>query len=194
MITDHRRFIIELLTRDTVVAEIQKEMEHLLLIIPEIGHMVNFEHQHPHHHLNVWDHTLLALSYSPNRLKTRLSLLLHDIGKPFCYQQDGNIKHYKGHAEQSAKIAESVLDRLGFDREFTKEITEIILRHDTPLSETDITSSPTLSAEIFEAQKCDALAHNPEHNSKRLVYIDKTEAIFQALANRDARHQEVIRD
>lgn len=175
----NREFLIELLENDNVVVQIEKEIEHLLLIIPELNSIIGFEHCHPHHHLNVWEHTLLALSYSKNQFKTRLSLLLHDIGKPFSYQRDGEIMHYRGHAEQSAIIAKSILERLGFDKNFINEVIEIIKVHDTPLSELFISAHPLLAKDIFEVQKCDVLAHNPEHNQKRLLYINKIGSILK---------------
>ena len=35
---------------------------------------------------------------SPNDLDIRLALLLHDIGKPFSYQDDESGRHFKNHA------------------------------------------------------------------------------------------------
>lgn len=169
---EKKEFITKLLTVHDTVAEIERGREKLLSLIPELGSMIGFEHCHPHHHLNVWEHTLLALSYSENRLETRLALLLHDIGKPFSYQQDGEFRHFKGHAEKSAQMTEEILYRLGFDAFFTERVTEIVRRHDTPLTEEDISVSQELSSEIFEVQKCDALAHNPLYNKKRITYID----------------------
>ena len=43
-----------------------------------------------------------AIKDSINDIDIRLVLLLHDIGKPFSYQEDGNIRHFKGHAQKSA--------------------------------------------------------------------------------------------
>lgn len=171
-------FIIKLLTDEQVVAKIRQKSEQLTRIIPEIKHMMHFEHQHPHHHLDVWEHTLLALENSNNNLKTRISLLLHDIGKPFCYQQDGEIRHYNCHAEKSATMAKTILERLQFDSAFINEVFEIIKRHDIPLTKSDLTKLPALSREIFEVQKCDALAHNPKYNQKRLDYITRIEAML----------------
>ena len=63
----------------------------LMKLMPELKFMKGFDHKHPHHHLDVWKHTLLALSKAPNNFDIRLSLLLHDIGKPHSYQNDGGI-------------------------------------------------------------------------------------------------------
>ena len=169
-------FFTDLLSADDVVSEIRSKLDELVRIVPEIKFMINFEHCHPHHHLDVFEHTLLALSHSKNDLKTRTVLLFHDIGKPLCYQQDGEIRHYRGHAEKSAAMAKAILERLGFDTVFTNDTVETVRRHDTPLSESDITAFPDFSRELFEVQKCDALAHNPEHNKRRMDYIDFIES------------------
>ena len=177
---DNKLFITELLSRDDADRAIREEMDRLLRAIPEIGATVHFEHRHPHHHLDVWEHTLLALRLSKNRLKTRTALLLHDIGKPLCYREEDGIRHFGGHAEKSAQMAEVILGRLGFDEAFTKEVARLIRRHDTPMSKTFIDRDPTFAAELFEVQRCDALAHAPAYNEKRLAYIEATEAILKS--------------
>ena len=175
---NEKQYVTELLSSDSVVDEIRRNLESLQRIIPEMGAMIGFDHCHPHHHLDVWEHTLLALNHSENNVKTRIVLLLHDVGKPHSYQCDGAVRHYRGHAEKSAEIAERVLTRLGFDEDFTRAVCTIIRRHDLPLTEEDIPRASALSREIFEVQRCDALAHNPAYNQKRLAYIEKIEKLL----------------
>lgn len=179
-IENNRIFIIKILTSNDVVSSIKKELNKILLVIPELKDIVNFEHCHPHHHLNVWEHTLIALEFSDNNLNTRLALLLHDIGKPHSYQEDGEIRHYMGHPQKSAEISRRILERLGFDKDIIWHICEIVRRHDMPLRKSDIINRPALSKSIFEVQKCDAMAHNPIHNAKRMAYINEIEEILSA--------------
>ena len=168
-----REFIIELLSQQDVVLEIRKNSEELFRVIPELKAMVNFDHCHPHHHLDVWEHTLLALSYSKNELKIRLALLLHDLGKPFSYQQDGAVRHYKRHPAKSSEMCEVILQRLAFERSFIDSISALISEHDTPMQETEIIENLGFSRDLFEIQKCDAMAHNPAYNEKRLSYLKR---------------------
>ena len=98
-------YLKEILSEDDVVTSINNNMDYLLYVIPEINNMIGFDHKHPHHHLDVWDHTLLALSLSKNDFDVRLVLLLHDIGKPFSYQE-GEVRHFKNHPMVSAKMSE----------------------------------------------------------------------------------------
>ena len=175
---ENKEVLKEILIGKEVVESVQENLQLLSTIIPEICDMFGFEHKHPHHHLNVWEHTLFALSFSPNNFDIRLALLLHDVGKPYSYQ-DGEVRRFKGHAEKSANIAKCVLERLGYEDNYVKYICEIIIRHDTPLTKKYILENYDLAKVIFEVQKCDALAHNPVKNKKRLEYIETISQIFK---------------
>ena len=176
-------FVQKVLTHDNVVETIQANMNVLIEIIPEIRAMIGFEHKHPHHHLDVWQHTLYALSLAPNDFDVRLSLLLHDIGKPTSFQEVDGVRHFKGHPEVSSKIVHSILTRLGFDDDYCKYICQIIALHDTPLTKEYLAANYSLSGKIFEVQKCDALAHNPTYNKNRLKYIEDTQQLFNQQEN-----------
>ena len=173
-----KNFLHKILISKNVVEIIRANLNNLLDIIPEIEAMIGFEHKHPHHHLDVWEHTLFALSLSPNFFDIRLALLLHDIGKPHCFQEDKDIRHFKGHPEKSAYMAGIILKRLNYSEDYINYICEIIKRHDIPLTEDDISLNPQLSKIIFEVQKCDALAHNPTKNKNRLEYIENITKLF----------------
>ncbi len=182
---NEKEFLQNLLCCEDVVASIRDNLETLTDIIPEIDPMIRFKHCHPHHHLDVWEHTLLALSFSPNNFDIRLALLLHDIGKPSCFQNDYGIRHFKGHPEQSAFDTNYILKRLGYDKEYIKYIREIVFRHDTALTKEDISTNLELSKTLFEVQKCDALAHNPEKNEKRLKYIARITELINEMEQTD---------
>ena len=49
---------------DDVILEINNSLEYILNIIPEIKPMIGFDHKHSHHHLDVFNHTLYAISLS----------------------------------------------------------------------------------------------------------------------------------
>lgn len=163
----------EILLTDDIVKSINDNMDDLLLIIPEIKNMIGFEHKHPHHHLDVWNHTLLALSLSEDDFDIRLCLLLHDIGKPFSYQ-DEEVRHFRNHAAVSASMSKIILKRLGFDDEYVNYICYLIRNHDTPISDEQIYSNYDLCLKLLKIQKCDALAHHPDKLDNRKKYIDET--------------------
>ncbi len=162
-----------ILLSENIVESINKNIDYLLQIIPEIKSIIGFEHKHPHHHLDVWNHTLLALSLSENDFDVRLCLLLHDIGKPFSYQ-DEEIRHFKNHPMVSAKMSEEILHRLGYNEEYINLICYLIAKHDTPISSEQIENNYELCLKLYEIQRCDALAHHPEKLDKRKEYLKQT--------------------
>ena len=124
----------------------------MLEIVSEIESMIGFEHCYPHHHLDVWEHTLYVLSFSTSNFDVRLALLFYDIGNPSWFQSDNGVRHFKGHAEKSAHFADIILKRLKYDDEYENLICNIIIRHDVPLAKDDIASNFDLSKTIFEVQ------------------------------------------
>lgn len=166
-----------ILLQDDVVESINNNIDLLFSMIPELSYMVGFDQKHPHHHLDVWEHTLLALSISENDFDIRLSLLLHDIGKPFSYQ-DEEIRHFRYHAHVSKIISYDVLKRIGFDDFFIDKICYLIEKHDTTITEEDVEKNYELEYKRYEIQRCDALAHNPEKLEKRIKYLCKTKEMF----------------
>ena len=170
--------IYDILMAEDIVKSINDNETILLNYIPELKSMFYFEHNHPHHHLNVWNHTLLALSKSNMDFEIRLSLLLHDIGKPFCYQEDNGIRHFKGHNIESYKISKIILDRLGYDENIKNRVLYLILNHDVPINVNDITNNYELTLKRYEVQRCDALAHNPLKLEKRIKYLEDTKELI----------------
>ena len=162
----------EILLSDNVVESINKNMDYLLQIIPEIKSSIGFEQNHPHHHLDVWNHTLLALSLSNKDFDVRLCLLLHDIGKPFSYQ-DEEVRHFRNHANVSSKMSKEILYRLGYKQEYINYLCYLIENHDTKIEDEQIKNNYDICLKLFEIQKCDALAHHPDKLEKRKKYIDE---------------------
>ena len=160
----------KILLSDDVVMNINNNLDFLVDIIPEIKYMFNFKQHHPHHHLDVWNHTLLALSLSKKDFDVRLGLLLHDIGKPFSYQ-DLEVRHFKGHAKVSAIMSKNILTRLGYDEEYIDYMCYLIKNHDKRITDEQINDNLELSLKLFEMQRCDALAHHPDSLEKRKVYL-----------------------
>lgn len=170
---DEKEEIEKILLSNNIVNSIEDNKEILLTIIPELNDMIGFEHNHPHHHLDVWEHTLLALSLSENDFDLRLCLLLHDIGKPHSYQ-DGKVRHFKGHPKSSSNISRNILNRLGYENNYVEEMCYLIENHDNSLTYYEILDNFDLSLKRYLIQYCDALAHNPEKLEKRIEYLKST--------------------
>ena len=160
-----------------IISSINFNLDFLIELIPEIENMIGFEHNHPHHHLDVWNHTLYALSLSENNFDIRLSLLLHDIGKPFSYQDD-EIRHFHNHPYVSFIMSKSILSRLGFNTEYINKICYLIKKHDTPITKKEIEYNYNLEYMRYKIQECDALAHHPEKLEKRKRYLESTKKYY----------------
>ena len=171
----------EILTSDDVVASIRNHMDEILTLIPELKPCIGFNHKHPHHHLDVWEHTLLALSLSPNDYLIRLTLLLHDIGKPFSFQEEDGIRHFRGHGEKSREISVPILNRLGYDDSFSEEVLHLIGDHDNPIEKEDILKDYDYCYKKYQIQRCDALAHHPDKLVKRKQYLENTKQLFKKI-------------
>ena len=163
--------LYDILLAEDVVLAIKNNMDYLLDIIPELKYMMGFDHKHPHHHLDVWNHTLYALSLSNRDFEVRLALLLHDIGKPFSYQE-GDVRHFKNHPEVSMKMTEDILRRLGFNRNYIKKICYLVKNHDNPITDDQINDDYDLVLKLYDVQYCDALAHHPDKLEKRKKYLN----------------------
>ena len=157
----------ELLNNTNIVMTINQNMDTLLCYIPEIEEMIGFDQKHPHHHYDLWNHTLLALYIAEENgfldYDVRLALLL-----------DGDIRHYYNHSLYSAKIAKSFFKKTGYSKQFIKMVLFLIKNHDCPISDILIDKDPLLAKKLYEVQYCDSLAHNPKYLKKRLDYLSGT--------------------
>ena len=159
----------EILSEGTV----QENQDYVLAQIPELEHCVGFVHKHPHHHLDVWGHTLEVVRNINSRdLETRMAALLHDIGKPFSYQ-DEEIRHFHGHPKVSAKITEEILQRLGYQENFIEDVTYLVREHDTIIDVDNLDNSYNMIKKRLELQYADARAHAPSKVEKRVRFLDE---------------------
>lgn len=152
---------------------VQENQDYVLAKIPELRHCVGFEHKHPHHHLDVWGHTLEVVRNINSRdLETRMAALLHDIGKPFSYQ-DEDVRHFHGHPKVSAEITEEILQRLGYQEDFIEDVTYLVREHDTIIDVDNLDNSYNMIRKRLELQYADARAHAPSKVEKRVKFLDK---------------------
>lgn len=173
----------KILLSNNVVKNISENLDELTLLIPEIKDMIGFDHKSKYHYLDVWEHTLKALSYSSKNFTVRLTLLLHDIGKPHSYQEDGEFRHFKNHNIESEKIARKRLTELGYDKSFVDKICYLVLNHDIEITKDDLKKDYKLQMLRFEVQICDIKAHRLVENDKKLTYMKNTKKLIKEYKN-----------
>ena len=170
--------LYSILMSDNIEKTIKENQEYLVSLIPEIKNIIGFEHKHPHHNLDVWEHTLYALSLSEKDFNLRIALLLHDIGKPFCFVEEKGVRHFPNHPVVSSQISLNLLTRLGFKNDYINKICYLIRLHDTPIKEEELIEKGDLIETRYFMQECDALAHNPEKLEKRKEYLDSVKKLI----------------
>ena len=108
--------------------------EVLAEIIPEIRPMIGYDQQNHHHSYDLWEHTVIGLENVPPDPVLRLTMLLHDTGKPAVRTTDEKGEgHYKGHGKVSEQIARKTAEALRLDNAFRERLCTLVLHHDTPL-------------------------------------------------------------
>lgn len=116
------RLGMELLLRSRLLEQFLPEM------LPMIGCTQGNWHLH-----DVWDHTLLALTFLPDDapLETRLGLLWHDIGKPPTRSvgEDGASVRFYGHPKVGAEMVRGIMNRLKFSNDEIKAVTTLVAKH-----------------------------------------------------------------
>ena len=153
------------------------QKEKILRIIPELKAEVGFDQKNPWHIYDVWEHTLVALEKTPQDLEIRLAMLLHDIGKPYSYQVDGELRHFKGHPEKSEEIARPILERLGYSAEEQNTIAFLIKYHASviDLEKVNIENIEKVK-KLLIVQNCDANAYNPQYSGPAIRRIQEIKA------------------
>ena len=162
-----------ILLSKNVSKQINANLDFILVIIPEIIYMMDCEHKNPKHCWDVYNHTLKALEYSECDLIIRMSLLLHDIGKPFMYQEINGTRHFRGHPEKSEEMAKKILKRLKYDEEFISDVCYIVRWHDEKIDTDNLDANHELIKKRLEVQFCDTKAHHPRVVEDRLKILNE---------------------
>lgn len=152
----------------------------LLPVLPELEAMFDFDQCNPHHHLDVFEHTVKAVECAKEVLTVRLALLLHDIGKPCCFTKDEKgIGHFYGHPSVSESMAESILKRLRYDRATMERVLLLIKYHDPVIEPTEAAVKRwlhRLGEECFRqllwVKEGDCLGQHPSLAMERLPKLD----------------------
>jgi len=130
----------------------------------------------------------------PKNLLVRLTMLLHDIGKPLCYTQDAQgIGHFYEHAKHSTALAHTILSRLKFDTQTIDTVTMLVQNHSIDLSLNPRPIKRLLHrlgterfALLLEVKRADTLAQAPQIQQIRLENLAKVQALMEEILREQA--------
>jgi len=103
----------------------------LKILIPELeaGFGVS---QNKAHIYDIFEHSVRALGAGAKhnfKLEIRWAALLHDIGKPITKEGQGDDSTFYNHDQVGAKIARTILRRLGYSHEIISSVVHLVRYH-----------------------------------------------------------------
>lgn len=169
--------------------------EVITTVIPELKPSIGFKQNSIWHCYDVYDHivhSVAAYEGSDECIKT--ALLLHDIGKPFCYTEDEEGHgHFYGHGKISVDMAEKILDRLKYSNVRKDKILDLVRYHDTRI-EPSVKAcrkalgrfGPELFFDLAEVRRADKLAQSDYSREKEFGEMDEIVRIAKEIVESDA--------
>ncbi len=156
------------------------------IFMPEFDEMMTTDQHTKHHKYTVGEHTIHAMEkIEPDRI-LRLTMLLHDVGKPPCKTTDENGQdHFKGHPEAGADMARAILRRLKFDNDTISAVVNLVRNHDdrpavTPrnVRRMAIRVGEDNMDALLAVKRADTLAQSDYQREEKLQYIEDIRATF----------------
>lgn len=107
----------------------------LVQVVPVLSDCIGFAQHNSHHLYDVYTHTAHVVEAVPADLTLRWAALLHDCGKPACFQLDEKGKgHFYGHAKVSAQLADNLLLLLKAPNALRERVVFLVGHHMTELT------------------------------------------------------------
>lgn len=100
-------------------------------ILPELNHLVDLPQSPQHHAHDAFLHTLVVVQHTPPDLIIRWGALFHDVAKGLDGIRGYNKGRYTdyGHDKKGAEIAETVLTRFGYKKDFVQRVSWLVKNH-----------------------------------------------------------------
>ncbi len=159
-------------------------------IIPELAPSIGFDQHTPYHCYDVWTHSAYAVAAAPADEILRLTLLLHDVGKPACFTMGEDGKgHFYGHPAAGEKLTKTILQRLKSDNATLSTVCTLVRVHDMTMP-TTIPGMRRLVGKLgvenvrrlLDVQRADHAAHSDfDHASGVALIRDAAELLEDVL-------------
>ena len=129
--------LMKLLCGDNVFNVLSQFRSVIGVFIPELKLEFDFKQYGKKHGYDVWMHTVHTVNNIENDPILRLTMLLHDTGKIATHALDENGNStFKNHAAMGGVIAENILKRLKFSKEYINTVSYLVSIHDKEVPET----------------------------------------------------------
>lgn len=163
------------------------------IILPEFDVCMETPQNNPHHCYSVGEHTLQSMKVIRADKVLRLTMLLHDIGKPLTKTTDESGKdHFKMHPAESARLAYQILRRLKSDNDTLHKVCRLVEYHDWAI---DLKADVKISAvrhliakvgedafpEMFEVNRADMLAQSDYIRDEKIQKQKRLEALYREI-------------
>ena len=163
------------------------------VVLPEILPTVGFNQRNRHHCYDIWEHTTRSVDRISPEPVLRMTMLLHDLGKPRCFTVDEHgCGHFYGHPALSRDLAAGILSRLRTDNRSRDDILTLVEWHDRSIPRTEKGVRRALRAlgeenlrRLLRVKRADNLAQAPEFYSQQ-EEIRKAEQILDKLLREDS--------
>jgi tRNA nucleotidyltransferase (CCA-adding enzyme) len=180
--------LVKLLTSDhPEKIRLAYELGITAVVLPEFDRCMETEQKNIHHMYNVGEHTVVALENIRNDKLLRLTMLMHDFGKPATITVDEEgVTHFKGHAALGSKMAKDILKRLKFDRDTMDRVSNLVKYHDDryePRPSVIRRAINRVGEEdfplLFDIRYADTMAQSTYMRQEKLLLIEETRKVYQ---------------
>lgn len=185
--------LLKLLCGQNVCNVLIKYRDIIAVVLPEIRAMFDFEQNTPYHYLDVWQHTVKSVGEIKSDPILRLTMLLHDVGKPHVLKVDRTGRaHFKTHPQMSVKLARGILARLKLSNDDSNRVLILIKEHDNRIEQSDramrrFLSNHSFDREFFESYMAvrfaDANAQSDYKREQRISALVKLKDVGEEFLN-----------
>lgn len=159
------------------------------IILPEFDRMMETPQNTPHHCYTVGEHVLHSMEHVKADKDLRLTMLLHDIGKPLSRTTDEEGKdHFYNHPQIGEEITKDILKRLKFDNETIYKVTSIVKYHDYKprLTPSGVRRAMAKVGEdifpcLFPVRKADIYAQSIYLREEKLEELFRLQSIYASI-------------
>lgn len=156
------------------------------VFLPEFDRMMDTGQKNPHHCYSVGEHTLHAVCMIEPNPVLRLTMLLHDVGKPATKTTDQyGIDHFYNHYKVGAEMSKEILKRLKFDNKTIQVVCQLISHHDIRFKNPKTSGQrhvrkvmhsigPNLFPYLLKVMKADVRSQSDYYQAEKLSILKET--------------------